>query len=36
MRIEQFVEKAIRQDKRNIFSLYNGVLINIPLEFQEF
>ena len=36
MRIVQFVEKAIRQDKRNIFSLYNGVLINIPLEFQEF
>ena len=36
MKIELFVEKAIKQDKRNVFSSYKGILMNTPSEFHEF
>lgn len=36
MKIEEFVNKAKKQDKRNAFSLFEGKLVNIPIEFSEF
>ena len=35
MKIDEFVNKAKEQDKRNIFSSFEGKLTNIPQEFVE-
>lgn len=36
MKLEEFVKKAIKQDKRNTFSPFEGQLVNIPIDFMEF
>ena len=35
MKIDEFVNKSKKQDKRNIFSSFEGELTNIPQEFVE-